>query len=116
MWGDNGGECSRFTVLPALYYLAEYAKGNRDEAAIKNGFKELIGLDFDSFMALDKPNRFDLGQPADNKNPSNSKDENFSAYRDFSSSEMLTDVQDELCQQICEELVDLIFNSTLGNW
>jgi hypothetical protein len=52
----------------------------------------------------------------DNKNPSNSKDENFSAYRDFSSSEMLTDVQDELCQQICEELVDLIFNSTLGNW
>lgn len=70
MWGDNGGECSRFTVLPALYYLAEYAKGNRDEAAIKNGFKELIGLDFDSFMALDKPNRFDLGQPADNKNPS----------------------------------------------
>ena len=29
---------------------------------------------------------------------------------------MLTDVQDELCQQISEELVDLIFNATLGNW
>jgi hypothetical protein len=70
MWGDNGGECSRFTVLPALYYLAEYAKGNRDEAAIKRGFEELIGIDLDSFMALDKPNRFDLEQPADNKNPS----------------------------------------------
>ena len=29
---------------------------------------------------------------------------------------MLTDVQDELCEQICKELVDLIFNATLGNW
>lgn len=29
---------------------------------------------------------------------------------------MLTDVQDELCQQISEELVQLIFNATLGNW
>lgn len=52
----------------------------------------------------------------DHKNDANSKDETFSAYRDFSSTEMLTDVQDELCMQICEELVDLIFNSTLGNW
>ena len=52
----------------------------------------------------------------DHKNESNSKDETFSAYRDFSSTEMLTDVQDELCSQISEELVDLIFNATLGNW
>ena len=43
-------------------------------------------------------------------------DQTFSAYRDFDASEMLTDVQDELCQQICEELVDLIYNATLGNW
>ena len=42
--------------------------------------------------------------------------DSFSAYRDFSSDLMLTDVQDELCQQISEELVDLIFNATLGNW
>lgn len=52
----------------------------------------------------------------DRKNESNSKDESFSAYRDFPSTEMLTDVQDQLCSEICEELVDLIFNSTLGNW
>lgn len=43
-------------------------------------------------------------------------DQTFSAYRDFSSSEMLTDVQDSLCEEICQELVDLIFNATLGNW
>ncbi len=52
----------------------------------------------------------------DNKNPNLSKDQTFSAYRDFSSSEMLTDVQDELCTQICDDLADLIFNATLGDW
>lgn len=52
----------------------------------------------------------------DNKNPANSIDQNFSAYRQFDSSLMLTDVQDNLCQQISEELVTLIFNSTFGNW
>lgn len=52
----------------------------------------------------------------DNKNPANNIDQSFSAYRQFSSSLMLTDVQDELCQQISKELVTLIFNGTLGNW
>lgn len=52
----------------------------------------------------------------DTKNPSNDIDQSFSAYRQFSSSLMLTDVQDELCNEICDELVDLIFNATLGNW
>ncbi len=51
-----------------------------------------------------------------NKNPNLSKDQTFSAYRDFSSSEMLSDVQDELCSQICNDLTDLIFNATLGDW
>ncbi len=52
----------------------------------------------------------------DHRNEANNIDQSFSAYRDFSSSEMLTDVQDQLCQEISEELVDLIFNATLGNW
>lgn len=52
----------------------------------------------------------------DHINSANDIDQSFSAYRDFSSDLMLTDVQDELCQQISEELVDLIFNATLGNW
>lgn len=43
-------------------------------------------------------------------------DQTFSAYRDFSSDQLLTDVQDELCSEICKELTDLIFNATLGNW
>ena len=52
----------------------------------------------------------------DNQNSANHIDQTFSAYRQFSSSLMLTDVQDELCQQISEELATLIFNATLGNW
>jgi len=43
-------------------------------------------------------------------------DQSFSAYRDFPATEMLTDVQDQLCEEITKELVDLIFNATLGNW
>lgn len=43
-------------------------------------------------------------------------DQTFTAYRDFDSSQMLTDVQDQLCQEISEELVQLIYNATLGNW
>lgn len=43
-------------------------------------------------------------------------DRTFSAYRDFDASQMLNDVQDQLCNEISKELVELIFNSTLGNW
>ena len=52
----------------------------------------------------------------DSKKESNDIDQSFSAYRDFDASQMITDVQDELCQQIAKELVELIFNATLGNW
>lgn len=52
----------------------------------------------------------------DNRNEDNNIDQTFSAYRDFDASLMLTDVQDDLCQQISKELVELIFNATLGNW
>ncbi|MBE6305957.1 MAG: hypothetical protein E7082_08625 [Bacteroidales bacterium] len=52
----------------------------------------------------------------DNKAEGKDIDQTFSAYRDFDSNEMLTDVQDQLCMEISEELVELIFNATLGNW
>lgn len=52
----------------------------------------------------------------DNKQDNKNVDQTFSAYRDFDSSLMLTDVQDDLCQQISKELVELIFNATLGDW
>ena len=52
----------------------------------------------------------------DNRQVGQDIDQTFSAYRDFSSDQLLTDVQDELCSEISKELCDLIFNATLGNW
>lgn len=53
---------------------------------------------------------------SDNRDDSKDIDQTFSAYRDFPASEMLNDVQDQLCKEITDELVELIFNATLGNW
>lgn len=40
----------------------------------------------------------------------------FSAYRTFSSSSTLNDVQDGLISELVEEVVDQIFNATVANW
>jgi len=56
MWGDGGAECSHYSQLPALYYVAQYAKGVRDEEKIKAGFKRMTGIDFDEYMQVDLPN------------------------------------------------------------
>lgn len=52
----------------------------------------------------------------DNKDEKNNVDQTFSAYHDFDATQLLVDVQDQLCQEISEELVNLIFNATFGNW
>ena len=51
-----------------------------------------------------------------NKAPEESFEKTYSAYQTFDSSRLLTDVQDQLCSEICDDLKDLIFNATLGNW
>ncbi len=63
MWGDNGGECSHFSQLPAMFYLAEYLRGNTDEADIKAKFKAMFGITYDDFIALDLPNQIDENRP-----------------------------------------------------
>ena len=60
MWGDNGSECSKYSALPALFFIAEHVKGNTDEALIKRRFKSVFGVDFDDFMLLDTPNEIAL--------------------------------------------------------
>ncbi|MBR2341424.1 MAG: beta-N-acetylhexosaminidase [Clostridia bacterium] len=55
MWGNNGGECSPFAALPAIVAGAEFAKGNFDMPSIKALFKQIIGIEFDLFSALEKP-------------------------------------------------------------
>lgn len=54
-WGDNGGDCSRFSVLPAMFYNACLGQGITDEAVIKQKFEEMFEIRFDDFMLLDLP-------------------------------------------------------------
>ena len=69
MWGDNGGECSRYAVLPSLYAIAQAYHGNEDMAAIKRGFRQIVGEDFDDMMSLDLPDRL-FCEAKDIRNPS----------------------------------------------
>jgi len=55
LWGDDGGECSLFAVLPSLYYVAQLEKGITDMEQIKKGFEGEFGIPFDAFMQLDLP-------------------------------------------------------------
>lgn len=54
LWGDDGNECSPFTLLPSMLYAIEIAKGNADINDIKRKFKLITGLDFDVVLTLDK--------------------------------------------------------------
>ncbi len=54
-WGDGGGECSRYALLPSLFYATEVAKGNEDMDDIKQKFEAKFGIPFDDFMLLDLP-------------------------------------------------------------
>ena len=53
LWGDDGGECSRFSVLPALYASAEFARGNFDMPSIRQGFEAEFGIPYEAFCDLD---------------------------------------------------------------
>lgn len=72
MWGDNGGECSPFGVLPSLVAASEFARGNFDRQAIRGVFLEKIGVDFDLFCDLETPDRVyqSPGAPPSTDDPS----------------------------------------------
>ncbi len=50
------GESSFYANLPALFYLAQYAGGNSDEADIKAKFERRFGIGYDEFCMLDHVN------------------------------------------------------------
>ncbi|MBQ4153748.1 MAG: beta-N-acetylhexosaminidase [Clostridia bacterium] len=60
LWGDDGGETSRFSLLPTLFYVSEYIKGNKNEANIKEKFQKTFDISYDEFMLLNLP-----GTPSD---------------------------------------------------
>ena len=54
-WGDNGGEASSFSILPALYADAQL---NYTGSLEKEKFQIITGMTFDDFMLIDLPCRF----------------------------------------------------------
>ncbi len=55
MWYGSG-ESSFYANLPALFYLAEYARGNSHETDIKAKFERNFGIGYDEFCNLDRVN------------------------------------------------------------
>lgn len=56
MWGDDGKECSYYSVLPSLFAVKKYYEGETDIESIKKRFESVTGEDFDVLCSLDLPN------------------------------------------------------------
>lgn len=55
IWGDDGAECSPYSLLPSLFYAAQLARGCTDDSIIREKFADRFGLAFDDFVKLDLP-------------------------------------------------------------
>ncbi len=66
-WGDNGKECSFYSVLPSLYTVKRLYDGERDMEKIKGEFTALTGESYDALFALDLPN--EVGKTKGSENP-----------------------------------------------
>lgn len=54
VWGDDGDECSKYAVAPALLYAAMSVHGEPDPQQLKARFREIMGVAYDDWMKLDK--------------------------------------------------------------
>ncbi len=55
-WGDNGKECSFYSILPSLFTVKRMYDGETDIEKIKTEFFALTGENYDALFALDLPN------------------------------------------------------------
>lgn len=49
-------------------------------------------------------------------NPSKDFEKNYTAFQNFSNTQTLNQVQDQLCKVIIDELVETIYNETVADW
>ncbi len=54
-WGDDGGECSVWSCLPAFFYAAQLFNGIEDMAEIEKNFFDLFGFKMQDLAKLDYP-------------------------------------------------------------
>jgi hypothetical protein len=53
---------------------------------------------------------------SNNKNPADDFDKTYTAYQNFDSNRMLSEVQDELMKVMVKEIADNIYNDTVAKW
>ncbi len=51
-----------------------------------------------------------------NKEPDSDVDQTFSSFREYPSERSLEEVEDGLIREIVDELIDMIYNTTVANW
>ena len=120
-------------VYPAL--SADLTQGIRDiyqrqtrlEVSRKSGDLELEGeitgyaltpmaISADSYSAETKLTITVKVRFTNNVNPEESFDKTYSAYQTFESAQMLSDVQEELCNLMIKEIAENIYNDTVARW
>lgn len=84
---------------------------------------EIIGYDLtamaiaaDSYSAETKLTIRVRVRFTNNINPEESFEKTYSAFQTFDSSQMLSDVQDELCNTMITEIAESIYNDTVAKW
>lgn len=56
LWPDNGNDCSYFNALAGLFIAAKLIDGYSLDSINYDEFKDIVGIDFNTFLLLDKPN------------------------------------------------------------
>jgi hypothetical protein len=84
---------------------------------------EIIGYEFtpqavkeDAYASMTRLTITVMVRYTNSVKPDEDMEQKFSAYREFSNTQMIQDVQDSLCEEIIKELTDLIYNATVANW
>lgn len=104
-----------------------YARQTRLQILRKNGDLEIEGeiVGYDLTQGAIKPDSYASESRltvritvhfTNNVNPEESFDRTYSAYQTFDASRLLTDVQEELCNAIIDEITNNIYNDTVARW
>lgn len=104
-----------------------YTRQTRLEVGRKNGDLELEGeitgytltpmsISADSYSAETKLTITVRVRFTNNVNPEDSFEKTYSAFQNFDSSRMLSDVEEELCSTMVKEIAENIFNDTVAKW
>lgn len=85
------GEITNYTSTPSSVTASEVAAMNRLTITVKVKFTNIF-------------------------EPQNNYNKSFSAFAEYDATSLLQDVQDGLITEICEQLVQDIFNAAVANW